>query len=86
LACLDRSASPAVHGCHRRRLAAVIVNAFIASAAGCLAAMFLVWRKYGKRDPSMAANGKIGDGKVFILDLEQCLRIRTGETGSAAIG
>ena len=33
-----------------------------------------------------AHTGKIGDGKVFILDLEQCLRIRTGETGSVAIG
>ncbi len=33
-----------------------------------------------------AANtGKIGDGKVFVLDLEQALRIRTGETGAAAI-
>jgi nitrogen regulatory protein P-II 2 len=29
--------------------------------------------------------GKIGDGKVFVLDLEQSLRIRTGETGAAAI-
>jgi nitrogen regulatory protein P-II 1 len=33
-----------------------------------------------------AHTGKIGDGKVFLLDLEQCLRIRTGETGSVAIG
>lgn len=33
-----------------------------------------------------AHTGKIGDGKVFILDLERCLRIRTGETGSVAIG
>ncbi len=33
-----------------------------------------------------AANtGKIGDGKVFVLDLEQALRIRTGEAGAAAI-
>jgi len=56
---LDRSASPAVHGCHRRRLAAAIVNTFIASAAGCLAAMSLVWREYGKPDPSMAANGML---------------------------
>ena len=33
-----------------------------------------------------AANtGKIGDGKVFVLDLEQVMRIRTGETGAAAI-
>ena len=41
------------------RFSVVIVNTFIASAAGCLAAMFLVWRKYGKPDPSMAANGML---------------------------
>jgi len=33
-----------------------------------------------------AHTGAIGDGKIFVLDLEQCLRIRTGETGSLAIG
>jgi nitrogen regulatory protein P-II 2 len=33
-----------------------------------------------------AANtGKIGDGKVFVMDLEQALRIRTAENGAAAI-
>jgi nitrogen regulatory protein P-II 2 len=32
-----------------------------------------------------ANTAKIGDGKVFVLDLEQALRIRTGETGAAAI-
>ena len=30
--------------------------------------------------------GKIGDGKIFVLDLEDCVRIRTGERGSQAIG
>ena len=36
---------------------------------------------------SGAANsGNIGDGKIFVLDLQDCLRIRTGETGTAAIG
>jgi nitrogen regulatory protein P-II 1 len=30
--------------------------------------------------------GKIGDGKIFVLDLEDSIRIRTGERGSAAIG
>ncbi len=30
--------------------------------------------------------GRIGDGKVFILDLHECIRIRTGETGGVAIG
>jgi nitrogen regulatory protein PII len=33
-----------------------------------------------------AANtGKIGDGKIFVTDLEQVVRIRTGETGEDAI-
>jgi nitrogen regulatory protein P-II 2 len=33
-----------------------------------------------------AANtGKIGDGKIFVLDVEQAMRIRTGETGAAAL-
>ena len=30
--------------------------------------------------------GHIGDGKIFVMDLEECVRIRTGETGSVAIG
>jgi nitrogen regulatory protein P-II 1 len=33
-----------------------------------------------------ARTGQIGDGKIFVLDLNQCIRIRTGERGSAAIG
>jgi len=33
-----------------------------------------------------ARTGKIGDGKIFILDLQECIRIRTGETGGNAIG
>ncbi len=32
-----------------------------------------------------AKTGKIGDGKVFVLDIEQTLRIRTGETGEEAL-
>ncbi len=32
-----------------------------------------------------AKTGKIGDGKVFVLDLESAMRIRTGETGSDAL-
>ena len=32
-----------------------------------------------------ARTGKIGDGKIFVTDLEQVLRIRTGETGSQAV-
>lgn len=30
--------------------------------------------------------GQVGDGKIFILDLEECIRIRTGEKGGNAIG
>ena len=33
-----------------------------------------------------ARTGETGDGKIFVLNLEECLRIRTGETGSVAIG
>lgn len=33
-----------------------------------------------------ARTGKIGDGKIFIHDLSECIRIRTGETGNEAIG
>jgi len=33
-----------------------------------------------------ANTGEIGDGKIFILDLPQCIRIRTGERGGVAIG
>ncbi len=32
-----------------------------------------------------ARTGKIGDGKVFVLDVEESLRIRTGETGDDAL-
>ena len=32
-----------------------------------------------------ARTGKIGDGKIFVYDLEQVVRIRTGETGATAI-
>jgi len=33
-----------------------------------------------------ARTGNIGDGKIFILDLPECIRIRTGEKGPEAIG
>ena len=32
-----------------------------------------------------ARTGKIGDGKIFVYDLEQVVRIRTGETGNDAL-
>ena len=34
---------------------------------------------------NVARTGKTGDGKVWLLELEQALRVRTGETGSDAI-
>jgi nitrogen regulatory protein PII len=34
---------------------------------------------------SAAATGKIGDGKIFVLPVEDAVRIRTGETGAAAL-
>jgi nitrogen regulatory protein P-II 1 len=30
--------------------------------------------------------GEVGDGKIFVLDMQECIRIRTGETGGVAIG
>ena len=33
-----------------------------------------------------AHTGEIGDGKIFVLDLKDCIRIRTDERGSPAIG
>ena len=34
---------------------------------------------------SSAHTGKIGDGKIFVLDVQQTIRVRTGETGADAI-
>ncbi|RZI43888.1 P-II family nitrogen regulator [Herbaspirillum sp. HC18] len=34
---------------------------------------------------SAARTGKIGDGKIFVFDLQQVIRIRTGETGKEAL-
>lgn len=33
-----------------------------------------------------AQSGQIGDGKIFVVDLGECVRIRTGERGPEAIG
>ncbi|MCX5697997.1 MAG: P-II family nitrogen regulator [Candidatus Omnitrophica bacterium] len=33
-----------------------------------------------------AKTGETGDGKIFVLDLKECVRIRTGERGGTAIG
>ena len=34
---------------------------------------------------SAARTGKIGDGKIFVADVDEAIRIRTGETGAAAV-
>jgi nitrogen regulatory protein P-II 2 len=34
---------------------------------------------------NVARTGKIGDGKIFVTELEQVVRIRTGETGAKAV-
>lgn len=34
---------------------------------------------------SAARTGKVGDGKIFISDIEQTIRIRTGDTGDSAL-
>lgn len=34
---------------------------------------------------SICSTGRIGDGKIFVLDLKQAMRIRTGETGGDAL-
>lgn len=33
-----------------------------------------------------ARTGQTGDGKIFVFDMQECMRIRTGETGPVAIG
>jgi len=33
-----------------------------------------------------ARTGDIGDGKIFVLPMDECVRIRTGERGPSAIG
>ena len=33
-----------------------------------------------------ARTGSVGDGKIFVMDLKECIRVRTGETDSVAIG
>ena len=34
---------------------------------------------------STASTGKIGDGKIFVLDLQEAIRVRTGEKGNEAL-
>lgn len=34
---------------------------------------------------SIARTGEVGDGKIFVIDIADCIRIRTGERGSSAL-
>ena len=38
------------------------------------------------RGARTGATGNVGDGKIFVMPLDDCIRIRTGEAGPAAIG
>ena len=66
-----RGAEYAVNFVPKVKLEAVIDDANVASAIEAVKAA--------------AATGKIGDGKIFVLPVEQAVRIRTGETGAAAL-
>jgi nitrogen regulatory protein P-II 2 len=43
------------------------------------------WERIVDTIRETAATGKIGDGKIFVFDLQQAVRIRTGELDSAAL-
>ena len=66
-----RGAEYAVNFVPKVKLEAVVDDANVASAVEAVKAA--------------AATGKIGDGKIFVLPVEQAVRIRTGETGAAAL-
>ena len=34
---------------------------------------------------SIARTGEVGDGKIFVVDIAECIRIRTGERGTSAL-
>ncbi len=63
------------------RLTVVITNTILSSAFGCLSAMFLMWKKFGKPDPSMTCNGLLA-GLVAIT--APCAFV--APWGAAAIG
>jgi nitrogen regulatory protein P-II 2 len=66
-----RGAEYAVNFVPKVKLEAVVDDANVAAAIEAVKAA--------------AATGKIGDGKIFVLPVEQAVRIRTGETGAAAL-
>jgi nitrogen regulatory protein PII len=66
-----RGAEYVVNFVPKVRLELVVPDGVVAQAVETLAAT--------------ARTGKIGDGKIFVLDVEQALRVRTGETGDEAL-
>ena len=66
-----RGAEYAVNFVPKVKLEAVVDDGAVAAAVEAIKAS--------------AATGKIGDGKIFVLPVEEAVRIRTGETGSAAL-
>jgi Amt family ammonium transporter len=63
------------------RFTVIIVNTMLAGAAGCVSALMLVWRLWGKPDPSMAVNGMLA-GLVAIT--AGCAYVNT--VGAVIIG
>src|SRR4051812_49255713 len=57
---------------HKVKLEIAVNDEFVSAATTAIA--------------SAARTGNIGDGKIFVLDLKEVTRIRTGDTGAAAIG
>ena len=66
-----RGAEYVVNFVPKVRLELVVPDGSVAAAVEALA--------------TTAKTGKIGDGKIFVLDVEQAMRVRTGETGDDAL-
>ena len=66
-----RGAEYVVNFVPKVRLELVVPDASVAAVVEALA--------------TTAKTGKIGDGKIFVLDVEQAMRVRTGETGDEAL-
>ena len=67
-----RGASEEVTLLKKLRLAIAVYDAYVAQTVDGIIAG--------------ARTGDIGDGKIFVLPMDECIRIRTGERGGAAIG
>ena len=70
--------------CHRYRGAEYVVD-FLPKAKIELAVADDVAEQVIEAISNTARTGKIGDGKIFVTELAQAIRIRTGETGSEAV-